>query len=125
MIILAYIFSSSIAMFDVSQCDKLELTERFKCVESIYDKSDAELNKVYKNLYSFLQNDYEGIGEPRTKYLKLTQRDWIKFRDSSCDFENPQGMGSGGEGFGIEYLTCQLKKTIDRIDYLNKYLPNE
>ncbi|MFQ2456532.1 lysozyme inhibitor LprI family protein [Aeromonas sp. 25-248] len=26
------------------------------------------------------------MGEPRTKYLKLAQRDWIKFRDSSCNF---------------------------------------
>jgi hypothetical protein len=33
-------------------------------------------------------------------------------------------MGSGGEGFGIEYLTCQLRKTVDRIDYLNKFNQN-
>ncbi|MFQ2471347.1 lysozyme inhibitor LprI family protein [Aeromonas caviae] len=26
------------------------------------------------------------MGEPRAKYLKLAQRDWIKFRDSSCNF---------------------------------------
>ncbi|HHW4403914.1 lysozyme inhibitor LprI family protein [Aeromonas hydrophila] len=123
MIMLGYFFASSIAMFDARQCENLDLTAKFKCVETLYNKSDAELNKVYKNLFSYLQNDYEGIGEPRTKYLKLAQRDWIKFRDSSCNFENPQGMSSGGEGFGVEYLTCQLKKTVDRIDYLNGFLP--
>ncbi|MGL5813247.1 MAG: lysozyme inhibitor LprI family protein [Aeromonas sp.] len=124
MIILGCFFASSIAMFDVRQCDKFDLIARFKCVDSLYKESDAELNKVYKDIFSYLQNDYEGVGEPRTKYLKLAQRDWIKFRDSSCNFENPQGMGSGGEGFGVEYLTCQLEKIIDRIDYLNKFNQN-
>lgn len=122
---LSYFLASSIATFDVNQCKNLSLSERFTCVEKKYNESDAELNKVYKDLYSYLQSDYEGVGEPRTKSLKIAQRDWIKFRDSSCDFENPQGMGSGGEGFGVKYLTCQLKKTIDRINCLSGFSPEK
>lgn len=54
MIVLGYFFASSIAMFDVSQCDEFDLTVQFKCVETLYNKSDAELNKVYKNLFFIL-----------------------------------------------------------------------
>lgn len=123
MIMLGLILVSSITAFDVTKCDTLELSERFECVKKTYNKSDSELNRIYKELLKFYDSDYEGIGEPRTKLLKQAQRDWIKFRDSSCNFENPQGMGSGGEGYGVQYLTCQLKKTTGRINYMSSYIP--
>ena len=123
MIALGLILASSIISFDTTKCDPLELSKRFECVKKTYDTSDNKLNQIYQELLKFYDSDYEGIGEPRAKLLKQAQRDWIKFRDSSCNFENPQGMGSGGEGYGVQYLTCQLKKTTERINYMSSYIP--
>lgn len=51
-----------------------------ECAKRGYDKADAELNKVYKQLIS-------KVKDVRLKNkLIVAQRTWIKFRNESCNF---------------------------------------
>ena len=51
-----------------------------ECAKREYDKADAELNKVYRELIS-------KVKDVRLKNkLIAAQRTWIKFRDESCNF---------------------------------------
>src|SRR5215813_2126421 len=57
---------------------QLEMNE---CQGKEYRKADAELNAVYKQLMSKLDDEGEKAA------LKNAQLAWIKFRDANCDFE--------------------------------------
>jgi uncharacterized protein YecT (DUF1311 family) len=57
-----------------------------KQAEKRYKKADAELNSVYKQLMA--------ISDKKDKSLLIkTQKDWIKFRDSNCEFVSSEVEG--------------------------------
>ncbi|MFD0976778.1 lysozyme inhibitor LprI family protein [Salinimicrobium gaetbulicola] len=51
------------------------------CVNTATEKWDAELNKAYKELLDLL------MAEQKEK-LKISQREWIEFRDKEIEFSN-------------------------------------
>jgi uncharacterized protein YecT (DUF1311 family) len=54
--------------------------------EKSYKKADTELNSVYKQLMAILNKNEKSL-------LKKTQIDWIKFRDSNCEFVASEAEG--------------------------------
>ena len=76
-----------------------------------YDKSDKILNSTYKNLMNLLDDKYK-------QKLISTQKQWIKFRDSNCQFEASQFEGGTIQPL-IKY-TCLQTITEQRIENLNQ-----
>lgn len=83
------------------ECDKYTTSyDKTYCFAKLFLASDKELNDAYKNLQALIK-------DPVKQQLKLTQRDWIKYRNSSC---SSQGM--------ID-VDCNYKVNRERIEYLN------
>ncbi|WP_291276110.1 lysozyme inhibitor LprI family protein [Flavobacterium sp.] len=80
-----------------------------------YQKVDTELNKVYKHLLKVLEED-------EIKMLVKAQKDWIKFRDSHCEFEAHEY--EGGSIQPLIRLTCLEVQTKKRIEDLQSILKN-
>ncbi len=78
-----------------------------------YQKVDAELNKVYKQLMQTLE------GNERQLLIKA-QKDWLKFRDSHCQFEASEFKG--GSIQPLMRSTCLTECTRNRIDDLKASL---
>ena len=57
------------------------------CAHREYEAADAELNKVYNQLAAKLADQ-----EQRAQ-LKAAELAWIKYRDSTCEFESSQYKG--------------------------------
>ncbi|WP_081909349.1 lysozyme inhibitor LprI family protein [Flavobacterium sp. ASV13] len=78
-----------------------------------FKKADDKLNQVYKNLVKKLD-------EKEKSLLITAQKNWIKFRDSKCDFEKQQY--DGGSIQPLIYYTCLAESTEDRIKDLKRNL---
>jgi uncharacterized protein YecT (DUF1311 family) len=85
------------------------------CYNKAYKKSDAELNKLYKEIKARLKNDPKA-----TKLLVTAQRAWIAFRDAECGFQS-SGVAGGSAGPMI-YSLCLNHLTKDRIGDFTSYL---
>lgn len=75
-----------------------------------FKKVDKELNIVYNKLLKMLTSEEK-------KLLVKAQKDWIKFRDSHCEFEILEFGGGSIEPL-IKY-NCLQDKTEERIEDLN------
>jgi uncharacterized protein YecT (DUF1311 family) len=71
-----------------------------------YAKADKELNKVYKQLVSMLNNSDKTL-------LIQAEKDWVKFRDSHCRFVAEQY--DGGSMQPLVRSTCLEEVTRQRI----------
>jgi uncharacterized protein YecT (DUF1311 family) len=80
--------------------------EMNKTADAKYKKADAELNKVYKQLISILDQNEKQL-------LIQAEKDWVKFRDSSCKFDASQY--EGGSIKPLIYSTCLEELTRKRI----------
>ncbi|MFV8331999.1 lysozyme inhibitor LprI family protein [Flavobacterium sp. GSP14] len=80
--------------------------EMNKAADAKYKKADVELNKVYKKLISILNQSEKLL-------LIQAEKDWVKFRDSSCKFESSQY--EGGSIKPLIYSTCLEELTRKRI----------
>ena len=78
-----------------------------------FELVDAELNKVYKEVIKLLS-------EKENQLLIKAQRDWIKFRDSHCEFEANEY--EGGSIQPLIYSSCLTERTKDRIKDLKSIL---
>ncbi|TPG41710.1 lysozyme inhibitor LprI family protein [Flavobacterium pectinovorum] len=76
-------------------------------------KADNELNQVYKKLV-------KKLNEKEKKLLITTQKNWIKFRDSKCEFEKEEY--NGGSIQPLIYYTCLAQCTNDRTKELKSNL---
>lgn len=104
--------------FFVSAMSEGEM-ELYSKYEHEYKLADQELNVLYKKLIDEYKNDGAGIvGQEKSRdfYLKIAQREWIKMRDASCDYETYESKT--GTGFSTIYEKCLLDKTKERIKYL-------
>lgn len=86
-----------------------------ECFGKAYKKSDAELNKLFKDLQH--RTDDADLKQK----LVQSQRAWIAFRDAECDM---QTFG-GGSISGTSYPICLSGLTTQRITDLKKYLKCE
>jgi uncharacterized protein YecT (DUF1311 family) len=74
------------------------------CMSKELEKSDVEMNSLYKKLMSLLVEE---------KMLRDSQRSWLKFRDFECKLRT-SGMG---EGSATPFVmdSCILDLTLKRI----------
>ena len=88
----------------------LEMNEQ---AEKRYKKADAELNSVYKQLIA--------ISDKKDKSLLIkTQENWIKFRDSNCEFVASEV--EGGTMHTSVQIGCLEETTKARVKDLKKIL---
>ncbi len=71
-----------------------------------YKKADAQLNKVYKQLMAILNKTEKPL-------LIQAEKNWVKFRDSHCKFEESQY--EGGSIQPLIYFNCLEVLTRKRI----------
>ena len=92
----------------------------YQCISELYEKSDSELNSVYKKKLAELDLiNIHGEGadiKPLSFFLKKNQQAWVKMRDADCDLETYESMT--GSGYGTIYKSCLLKKTNERVKFL-------
>nr|WP_234710598.1 lysozyme inhibitor LprI family protein [Sinorhizobium arboris] len=85
------------------------------CADQDFKKSDAELNRLYKEIEARLKDDAD------TKKLLVTaQRAWVSYRDAECTLQRA-GVGGGSMGPMI-YSMCQAILTEARIKDFQNYL---
>ena len=80
-----------------------------------FKKTDKELNLVYNKLLKILSQEEK-------KLLIKAQKDWLKFRDSHCEFEILEFEGGSIQPL-IKY-TCLEDQTKKRIEDLNSAIEN-
>jgi uncharacterized protein YecT (DUF1311 family) len=75
------------------------------CAEYHYIVDDVRLNDAYKDLHAKLRGTRSG------ELLVLSQRAWIAYRDSTCDFERERSAV-------LDSISCKQEITIDRTRWL-------
>ena len=83
------------------------------CASIAYQNADRKLNQVYRQLLPKLS-------AARKQKLIAAQQAWIKFRDSSCEFE--RSAFEGGSIAPMIYGFCLADVTEQRTKDLQRYL---
>ena len=83
------------------------------CASIAYQNADRKLNQVYRQLLPKLS-------AARKQKLIAAQQAWIKFRDSSCEFE--RSAYEGGSMAPMIYGFCLAAVTEQRTKDLRRYL---
>lgn len=86
-----------------------------ECYGKAFKASDAELNKLYKEIQGRLKDDPD-----TTRLLVATQRAWIGFRDAECDFQ--ASAVAGGTAAPMIHAMCLDGQTKSRIEDFKAYL---
>ncbi|KQZ13404.1 MULTISPECIES: lysozyme inhibitor LprI family protein [unclassified Mesorhizobium] len=89
-----------------------------ECADKAYQASDAELNKLYKQIEGRLKDDAD-----TRKLLVTAQKAWIGFRDAECDFSS-SGVAEGS-AYPATVSMCLDGITQGRIDTFRGYLDCE
>lgn len=87
-----------------------------ECAGLAFKKSDAELNKLYKEITQRLLNNDEDV----LKLLVKAQRAWISYRDAECKFSSSQS--AEGSIYPVIYAQCLKSLTDVRIEEFTTYL---
>ncbi|EHH02584.1 urease-associated protein [Agrobacterium tumefaciens CCNWGS0286] len=107
--------SRDVNLADESCGNKTNQTEMNVCASESLKKSDAEMNKVYKEIEGRLKGDAD-----TTKLLVATQRAWIAFRDAECDFQTSNVRT--GTVYPFVNSSCHEGLTQSRTEDLKGYL---
>jgi uncharacterized protein YecT (DUF1311 family) len=75
------------------------------CAGKDYQREDATLNKLYKELVAKLEKD-------RRAKLKQVQVTWIKYRDLQCEFDSSNY--DGGSMYPLVRSSCLARMTAQR-----------
>lgn len=97
-------------MFSQNQVDATGETEIYQA----YEKADKELNVTYNQLK-------KKLGTKDQAALVVSQKDWIKFRDSNCKFKSYR-EGYGGVIANKMYADCRMQITISRTKELKNLI---
>lgn len=95
------------------------------CLNNELKKEDAELNSEYGGLVNILKDMDSQFTQaaqmtsgPKLKALRKSQRAWIKYRDTNCDYYyNLYYPGTAAAGYS---LSCKIRMTKSRTDELRK-----
>ena len=101
------------ALAEDRECEGPDTSTYFEgCVLSKETKIiDAELNKTYQTLLKQYKKD--GLTKQH-RFLVEAQRAWVKFKNTSCEFENEEIGGLNS----ISWIRCNNKMTSERLLYL-------
>jgi len=80
------------------------------------DKSEIELNIVYNKLK-------DSLNEIDKKALIVSQNDWLKFKNSNCNFRSLK-ESEGGVIANKMFIDCKIQSTKLRIMELKDLLEN-
>lgn len=96
--------------------DPLTQVEMNFCSKHRYEKADAELNLVYKQL----MRELEGYEKDHRPSFQQTQRIWLKYRDANCDSE--ASIYEGGSIRPTIYYSCLASVTQERTRRIKAFL---
>jgi|GEM_PF-2234736 len=99
----------------ISECGE----EHLKCLISAYEESDSKLNEIYQRLVVHLQEKPSYM----LNNLKKAQRNWIKFRDDWCKYEESRFMT--GHMSTTFYFDCLNEFTKEQIKNLERSLDDK
>ncbi len=83
------------------------------CAGIAYEAVDKKLNQVYQQLKSKL------TGTEKQRLVE-SQLAWIKYRDTTCDFETYSSRD--GTGYGVFLNECLQRITQERTNDLRQYI---
>ena len=86
------------------------------CSRRDYEKSDAEMNKVYAKLMAELA-EYKGRDQEK---LRRAQTLWLQYRDANCESES--SIYLGGSIRPAVYNSCLASVTQERTRRLAQFL---
>ena len=87
------------------------------CAGKEYQKTDAELNAVYKQLMASLSD------REHQASLRAAQQAWLKYRDANCEFEAFENRG--GTIYPLVYTSCLAAVTRARTKELRAQTEEE
>lgn len=87
-----------------------------ECSRLSYQNADKKLNVAYQQLLPKLDRS-------RKQKLIAAQQAWIKFRDTTCEFERSEY--EGGSIAPTIYFGCLENTTNDRTQQLQEYLKSD
>lgn len=87
------------------ECDRYRTSyDQTYCLAKLFLESDNELNSVYKDLNKLIK-------APVKQQLVATQRDWIRYRDATCE-----------PSAGTINVDCNYRVNRERTEYLRDRL---
>lgn len=86
-----------------------------ECADASFEKSDSQLNELYKQIEGRLKNDAD-----TKKLLVMAQRAWVSFRDAECSFSSSEV--TGGSMYPMVVASCKDALTQSRIKEFQVYL---
>ena len=111
----ALVLATSTSAYAEQSCgDLTNQADMNICAGKAYDKSDTELNTLYKQIEARLKNDAD-----TTRLLLTAQRAWVAFRDAECNFSSSVVTGSL---YSFIFNSCRDGMTKVRIENLKVYL---
>ncbi|MBW4672738.1 MAG: lysozyme inhibitor LprI family protein [Desmonostoc geniculatum HA4340-LM1] len=91
-------------------------TQINECSRLSYQNADKKLNAAYQQLLPKLDRT-------RKQKLIVAQQAWIKFRDTTCEFERSEY--EGGSIAPTIYFGCLENTTKERTQQLQEYLKSD
>jgi uncharacterized protein YecT (DUF1311 family) len=114
--LLAGLAANPLSIAHAEDCSNAKTqTEMNLCANQAYEKSDAELNALYKQILKRVKNDTVA-----TRRLVSAQRAWIAFRDAECTFV--ASPSTGGSVYPMVLSHCRERLTRARVNDLKSYL---
>jgi uncharacterized protein YecT (DUF1311 family) len=102
--IIFFLFFATISIAQTGEAELYtELQNAEKKLDTVYDKLKKSLSEIDKNS------------------LEKSQNDWVKFRESNCNFKSLK-ESEGGVIANKLYIDCQIQTTETRIKELTKLL---
>ncbi|MDD2932566.1 MAG: DUF1311 domain-containing protein [Methylotenera sp.] len=102
MLLLATVTTETLADLEVDQNNVAKCNQKdadagmtyaiIACSSQETNKSDLELNRVYSHLIVDIQKENDSkLAKKYIQHLKMTQRAWIKYRDTQCIYDQDGG----------------------------------
>ncbi|QOU33228.1 DUF1311 domain-containing protein (plasmid) [Vibrio coralliilyticus] len=123
-LIVLCLFCISVQSFADELGPDCSLPESLCQLEKEFEASDAELNRVYKDIMHRIK-----VGElPKRalvdasdlkQSLTISQRSWLKFKEKNCDAFYV--LNSGGMQRNEARLECEIEMANDRTQYLKMW----
>lgn len=111
----ALVLATSTSAYAEQSCgDLTNQADMNICAGKAYDKSDTELNTLYKQIEARLKDDAD-----TTRLLLTAQRAWVAFRDAEYNFSSSVVTGSL---YSFIFNSCRDGMTKVRIENLKVYL---
>ena len=98
----------------------LKTGDRVVCSGRINVSMDAELNRIYKDVM-----ERYSVFPKQKKRIRNTQREWIKYRDEECVFEDFDGSGIVKTDCTAEVIALSIwyLKRLNSIQFDEKGIP--